>query len=89
MDVHLRVKFEVFNIILIGFSQGEVLYSPPPQPQNEPLKILPRLALKRLNNSVTYDRGVRLKCSSLLISHFSILIGVMNKQKKEIIDLSN
>ena len=30
--------------------------------------------LKRLNNSVTYDRGVCLKYSSLLICHFSFLI---------------
>ena len=30
--------------------------------------------LKRLNNSVTYDRGVCLKYSSFLISHFSFLI---------------
>ena len=35
-------------------------------------------SLKGLNNSVTYDREVRLKYSSFLISHFSFLIGVVN-----------
>ena len=34
--------------------------------------------LKRLNNSVTYEKRVRLKYSSFLISHFLFLVGIVN-----------
>ena len=49
MPVYLRAKFEVFSIVLTSLRQGEgggnLTTSPPlfPAPQNEPLKIPPRL----------------------------------------------
>ena len=43
MDVYLRAKFEVSSIILTSFRPPPH----PPSPQNEPLKTLPRLGLKR------------------------------------------
>ena len=48
MDVYLRVKFEVSNIIVTGFRHwggGGNLILPPPLPQNEPLKSPPKLGL--------------------------------------------
>ena len=48
MCVHLCTKFKVYSIILTSFRQGIIL---PPHllpPQNEPLKIPPRLGLRRL-----------------------------------------
>ena len=43
--VYLRTKFEVSNIILTSFRQGEG-GSPPPPPESESLKSPPRLELK-------------------------------------------
>ena len=48
--------------------------------------------LKRLNNSVTYDRRVRFKYSSFLVSHFSFLISHRSYELKKnilFIDLSS
>ena len=47
MGVYLRAKFEVSSIILISFRQvGN--FTPPPLPQNEPLKSAPRSGLNHL-----------------------------------------
>ena len=46
MGVYLHAKFEVCSIILTGFRQGVIL-SPPPSPQNKPLKRPPRLGLRK------------------------------------------
>ena len=42
---YLHAKFEVSSIILTSIRQGVILL--PPQPQNEPLKSLPRLGLSK------------------------------------------
>ena len=44
MSVYLCAKFEFFSIILTTFRRGIILPTPSP-PQNEPLKIPPRLGL--------------------------------------------
>ena len=47
MGVYLSAKFGGSSIILTGFRQGSNFTPPPPpSPQNEPLKIPPRLGLK-------------------------------------------
>ena len=46
MCVYLRGKFEVSSITLTSFGQGVGNFTPSPPPQNEHLKIPPRLGLK-------------------------------------------
>ena len=48
MGLYLRATFEVSSITLTGFRQGwvGVVILLPPPPQNEPLKIPPRLGLR-------------------------------------------
>ena len=47
MGVYFRANFQVSSIILTSFRQGGNFTPPPPppKPQNEPLKIPPRLGL--------------------------------------------
>ena len=52
MDVYLRAKFEVSSIILTSFREGwggGVILPLSHPPQNEPLKIPPRLGLNDQN----------------------------------------
>ena len=46
MCVYLRTKFQVSSIIITSFRQGEGGWGVLPPPQNEPLKIPPKLGLK-------------------------------------------
>ena len=48
MGVYLPDKFEVSSIILTGFRRGNFTTPHTHTPQNEPLKIPPRLGLKEL-----------------------------------------
>ena len=48
MGVYLCTKFKVSSVILTSFRQGIILSPALLPPQNEPLKIPPRLELRRL-----------------------------------------